>query len=133
MLSKRNVQMMNQKGQPIKQRFGLRKLTIGVASVLLGLTFMGASSASADEVANQGQEVIPTELPAVQSAEITTNENTEQVNNDEVVSNSSAETTPVSSEATSQVVADSAATVQTPVPDAHPVTSATPGNSTDAS
>lgn len=133
MLSKRNVQMMNQKGQPIKQRFGLRKLTIGVASVLLGLTFMGASSASADEVANQGQEVTPTELPAVQSAEITTNENTEQVNNDEVVSNSSAETTPVSSEATSQVVADSAATVQTPVPDAHPITSATPGNSTDTS
>ena len=133
MLSKKNVQMMNQKGQPIKQRFGLRKLTIGVASVLLGLTFMGASSASADEVANQGQEVIPTELPAVQSAEITTNENTEQVNNDEVVSNSSAETTPVSSEATSQVVADSAAAVQTPVSDAHPVTSATPGNSTDAS
>lgn len=52
MLSKNNVQAY----QPAesKQRFGLRKLSIGVASVLLGTTFMwGAQVAHADSNADQ--------------------------------------------------------------------------------
>lgn len=50
MLSKKNVKLMIQKQQPRKQRFGIRKLSIGVVSVLLGLLFIGGGhSASADD------------------------------------------------------------------------------------
>ena len=46
MLSKNNCFMKVEKNAPKKQRFGLRKLTVGVASVLLGTTFfMGAQVA----------------------------------------------------------------------------------------
>lgn len=127
MLSKKNIQMMIRKGQPQKQRFGLRKLSIGVASVLLGLTFIGASSASADETVNQEGQAVQTELATPQPVEITGSESARQPDNDEVASSSTAEATPVSSEATSQVVADSAGAVQdqTP-PSAQPVTSTAP-------
>ncbi len=127
MLSKKNIQMMIRKGQPQKQRFGLRKLSIGVASVLLGLTFIGASSASADETVNQEGQAVQTELATSQPVEITGSESARQPDNDEVASSSTAEATPVSSEATSQVVADSAGAVQdqTP-PSAQPVTSTAP-------
>lgn len=97
MLSKKNVQMMNCKGQPQKQRFGLRKLTIGVASILLGLTFLGASSASADEAINQEQQVTQTELTTPQPVEVVESESARQPNSNEVASSSSAEAIPVSS------------------------------------
>ena len=42
-----------------KQRYGLRKLSIGVASVLLGMTFLGAGSISAAE--NENLETAKTE------------------------------------------------------------------------
>lgn len=127
MLSKKNIQMTIRKGQPQKQRFGLRKLSIGVASVLLGLTFLGASNASADQTVNQEDEVIQTELATPQPIEIVGSETTGQVDNDEVVSSSSAEATPVSSEAASQVVADSAGAIQDQtLSSAQPVTSAAP-------
>ena len=42
-----------------KQRYGLRKLSIGVASVLLGMTFLGAGSISATE--NENLETATTE------------------------------------------------------------------------
>ena len=42
-----------------KQRYGLRKLSIGVASVLLGMTFLGADSISAAE--NENLETATTE------------------------------------------------------------------------
>ena len=127
MLSKKKKQMMIRKGQPQKQRFGLRKLCIGVASVLLGLPFIGASSASADETVNQEGQAVQTELATPQPVEITGSESARQPDNDEVASSSTAEATPVSSEATSQVVADSAGAVQdqTP-PSAQPVTSTAP-------
>lgn len=41
MLSRNNWKEMNHEIQSKKQRFSLRKLTVGVASVLVGLTFMG--------------------------------------------------------------------------------------------
>lgn len=51
MLSKNNFKEQILKNQPRKQRFAIRKLTIGVASVLVGFTFMGMmSSVSADSV-----------------------------------------------------------------------------------
>lgn len=48
---------MIKKFQPTRQRFGLKKLTIGVASVLLGLTFInGTASANENQTIIAGQE-----------------------------------------------------------------------------
>ncbi|MBB1078358.1 YSIRK-type signal peptide-containing protein [Limosilactobacillus sp. STM2_1] len=57
MLSKNNWQEQFRKQEPKKQRFAIKKLTVGVASVLIGFTFMGLNaSASADETANSQQQ-----------------------------------------------------------------------------
>lgn len=48
MLSSNNQSEMLKKQAQKNQRFTLKKLSVGVASVLIGLTFMGVSSASAD-------------------------------------------------------------------------------------
>ncbi|MCW4387472.1 mucin-binding protein [Limosilactobacillus oris] len=50
MFSKNNRFAMERKMSASKQRFGLRKIMGGVASVLLGLTFLYGTRASADEV-----------------------------------------------------------------------------------
>ena len=47
MLSKNNRKEQFRKQEPKKQRFAIKKLTVGVASVLIGFTFMGMN-ASAD-------------------------------------------------------------------------------------
>ena len=49
-MSKNNAQEYVRKMEPQRQRFGLRKLSVGVASVLLGTTFMvgGSTVAHAD-------------------------------------------------------------------------------------
>ncbi len=50
MLSSNNRNEYLRKQEPKKQRFAIKKLTVGVASVLIGFTFMGLSaSASANE------------------------------------------------------------------------------------
>lgn len=51
MLSKNNNNLWNEKMEPKKQRFAIKKFTVGVASVLIGTTFAfyaGGNSASAD-------------------------------------------------------------------------------------
>ncbi|WP_346703221.1 YSIRK-type signal peptide-containing protein, partial [Ligilactobacillus agilis] len=52
MVSKNNYQLYQQKHVDGKQRWGIRKLSVGVASVLLGTTFMlyGNHAVSADTV-----------------------------------------------------------------------------------
>ncbi|MCC4348156.1 YPDG domain-containing protein, partial [Limosilactobacillus reuteri] len=50
MLSKNNRKEQFRKQEPKKQRFAIKKLTVGVASVLIGFTFMGMN-ASADTTA----------------------------------------------------------------------------------
>lgn len=50
MLSKNNISFATKKYAPARQRFCLKKLSFGLASVLIGLTFVGVSTASADEV-----------------------------------------------------------------------------------
>lgn len=88
MLSKRNIKLLNWKNQPIKQRFGLRKLSIGVASVLLGLTFMTGKNALADEQVNTDasiENVVETDdLESARQSNITlteVNNTTAEVNN----------------------------------------------------
>ncbi|WP_233446402.1 mucin-binding protein [Limosilactobacillus balticus] len=50
-MSKNNTQEYVRKMEPQRQRFGLRKLSVGVASVLLGTTFMvGGTVAHADNI-----------------------------------------------------------------------------------
>ncbi|MCD7125984.1 mucin-binding protein, partial [Limosilactobacillus agrestis] len=54
MLSKNNGQEQIRKQESKKQRFAIKKLTVGVASVLVGFTFMGLNaSASADDTPTQ--------------------------------------------------------------------------------
>lgn len=60
MLSKNNVKILTEKNMNQCQRFGLRKLSIGVASVLLGTTFfMGTQVAQADTLASSSTEEQP--------------------------------------------------------------------------
>lgn len=51
MLSRNNFKEQIRKQESKKQRFAIRKLTVGVASVLIGFTLMGMS-VSADTTAN---------------------------------------------------------------------------------
>ena len=51
MLSHNNLKEQLRKQEPKKQRFAIRKLTVGVASVLVGFTLMGMS-VSADTTSN---------------------------------------------------------------------------------
>ncbi|KRM83930.1 hypothetical protein FC35_GL000551 [Limosilactobacillus coleohominis DSM 14060] len=60
MLSRHNQKVMLQKNATTKQRFALRKLTVGVASVLVGLTFAGYNtSVSANAQNENGDTVAP--------------------------------------------------------------------------
>lgn len=52
MFSKRNFHELNKRQQPIKQRFTLKKLTIGVASVLIGFAFLGINESAKADVAS---------------------------------------------------------------------------------
>lgn len=55
MLSKNNRKEQFRKQEPKKQRFAIKKLTVGVASVLIGFTFMGMN-ASADTTAETNSD-----------------------------------------------------------------------------
>lgn len=70
MLSKKNVRLMIEKQQPRKQRFGLRKLSIGVVSVLLGLFFIGGGNrAAADDQAPTTEAVASTAVMSTNSGQ----------------------------------------------------------------
>ncbi|WP_076459823.1 Rib/alpha-like domain-containing protein [Limosilactobacillus caccae] len=60
MLSKNNRHEQFQKQEPKKQRFAIKKLTVGVASVLIGFSFMGLNaSANADDGSDDGAQPTP--------------------------------------------------------------------------
>ena len=62
MFSKNNRFAMERKLSASKQRFGLRKIMGGVASVLLGLTFLYGSQASADELTSPAPAAVSSQL-----------------------------------------------------------------------
>ena len=62
MFSKNNRFAMERKLSASKQRFGLRKIMGGVASVLLGLTFLYGSQASADELTSSAPAAVSSQL-----------------------------------------------------------------------
>ena len=100
MLSKNNRKEQLLKQEPKKQRFTIKKLTIGVASVLIGFTFMGmnaSADATTDTHSNTAnQEAIQTN---VDSGSKTLNN--EQTNSSNSVANGSTNNT-VSNDANNQ-------------------------------
>lgn len=62
MLSKNNYKEKLQKMKPKKDRFSIRKFTVGAASVLIGFTFMGA--VNSQEVKADTKPVSPEQGPA---------------------------------------------------------------------
>ena len=102
MVSKNNLQLLERKQQPRKQRFGLRKMSIGLVSVLLGLLFItNGNSASADEVATSE----PT--TTIQAASATLNSTvTEEVS-------AAASSTTASRDSTAESVSSTASTTET--------------------
>ncbi|MDD6431552.1 MAG: choice-of-anchor A family protein [Lactobacillaceae bacterium] len=110
MLSKKNAKLMIQKQQPRKQRFGIRKLSIGVVSVLLGLLFIGGGhSASADDQVGTDATVVtgtvssaPASAQPVASAVLPTSAEAASVSSADTV----ADTNVTTSSAANSVVAD---------------------------
>ena len=78
---------MIEKQQPRKQRFGIRKLSIGVVSVLLGLLLIGGGNQAA---ADDQQPVVTVDASVVASTPI----------GDQITTNSASTLTPTSSETT---------------------------------
>ena len=76
MLSRNNIHEKLRKMEPQKQHFSIRKFTVGVASVLIGLTFMGINSQTVNAETTDPEKVDATE------------ENSEQVekSNDQILS-----------------------------------------------
>ncbi|MCC4341333.1 Rib/alpha-like domain-containing protein, partial [Limosilactobacillus reuteri] len=61
MLSKNNRKEQFRKQEPKKQRFAIKKLTVGVASVLIGFTFMGMNASADTTEANSTTDSQPAE------------------------------------------------------------------------
>lgn len=79
MLSSNNRNEYLRKQEPKKQRFAIKKLTVGVASVLIGFTFMGMNvAAHADTTTQQPAAAGETSNTNVSTQESTNNSNSEQ-------------------------------------------------------
>lgn len=92
MLSRNNNKLLIHKLEPKKQRFAIRKISVGVASVLIGFTFAGFSGVSADEATTTAKDHLKTEATA-ESSSVPTKE-VELTSSDEAQAKE-AETTPV--------------------------------------
>ncbi|MCD7113020.1 Rib/alpha-like domain-containing protein [Limosilactobacillus agrestis] len=98
MLSKNNRQEQFRKQEQKKQRFAIKKLTVGVASVLIGFTFMGLNaSASADDTptqpANNDNNVQPEVTNVQSSSNVALNGTSAQSNSDAQANSASAKST----------------------------------------
>ncbi|MFR0618263.1 mucin-binding protein [Limosilactobacillus mucosae] len=130
MLSKNNTYMKKKKTANQAQRFGLRKLSIGTVSVLLGtLLFMGNSEVSADTTTNTtstGTETNANATTDLNASQVTLSSTSSQAAASEgtlTTSQASSSTAPVASQAAaSSVTATSTVTTAA----AKTTTSATP-------
>ena len=68
MLSRNNNKLLIHKLEPKKQRFAIRKISVGAASVLIGFTFAGFSGVSADEATTTAKDHLKTEATAESSS-----------------------------------------------------------------
>lgn len=98
MLSKNNRKELARKQVPKRQRFTLKKLTVGVASVLIGFTFMGISAATdstdAQETTDQPAVTDNSGSAAANQQTVTLSNNSSASAATESQSNSSAAQTP---------------------------------------
>lgn len=102
MLSKNNRKEQFRKQEPKKQRFAIKKLTVGVASVLIGFTFMGMNaSANTTAEANSGAGDQPVEEPSSEA----TNQNS-QTSQVTLTNSASAENSSSATTASAQSSAD---------------------------
>ena len=68
MLSSNNNKLLIHKLEPKKQRFAIRKISVGIASVLIGFTFAGFSGVSADEATTTTKDHLKTETTTESSS-----------------------------------------------------------------
>ena len=102
MLSKNNRKEQFRKQEPKKQRFAIKKLTVGVASVLIGFTFMGMNaSANTTAEANSGAGDQAVEEPSSEA----TNQNS-QTSQVTLTNSASAENSSSATTASAQSSAD---------------------------
>ena len=92
MLSRNNNKLLIHKLEPKKQRFAIRKISVGVASVLIGFTFAGFSGVSADEATTTTKDHLKTEA-TTESSSVPTKE--VELTSDTETQAKEAETTPV--------------------------------------
>ncbi|MGI1804029.1 Rib/alpha-like domain-containing protein, partial [Limosilactobacillus reuteri] len=100
MLSKNNRKEQFRKQEPKKQRFAIKKLTVGVASVLIGFTFMGMN-ASADATTDTHSNTANQEAIQTTGDSGSKTLNNEQTNSSNSVANGSTNNT-VSNDANNQ-------------------------------
>lgn len=94
MLSKNNLKELNRRLEPARQRFALKKLTIGVASVLIGFTIMGISeSAKADDAVITQTPNMSTDASSAVTAKEASNGSSEELSANSVAENSFQSTT----------------------------------------
>ncbi len=114
MLSKNNRKEQFRKQEPKKQRFAIKKLTVGVASVLIGFTFMGMNaSANTTAEANSDADQL---AKAAQTSDSSVQGSASQV----ALTSTSATSASASATTSDQNSADQpSATSGSPVPDGH--------------
>lgn len=103
MLSKNNNNLWNEKMEPKKQCFAIKKFTVGVASVLIGTTFAfysGGNNVSADASINSGADAV--------KETVTDTSDSEKIKDKEVtLSDSGQNATTASSDVTGDLQTDS--------------------------
>lgn len=76
MLSKNNYHEKLRKMEPRKERFSIRKFSIGAASVLIGFSFMSMTGNQKVQAATEKNPVVVTKNPEQQSQTIQPSEKT---------------------------------------------------------
>lgn len=127
MLSKNNRNELRKQQATKRQRFTIKKLTVGTASVLVGLTFLwgGTNTAKADDTTAVAQEAATTQIvnqASVDSSNSTINEVTNDSSN---TVDKQASETPVANDTTSTTATDATkneATAEQPLPSYYNIT-----------
>lgn len=111
MLSSHNQNEMLKKQAPKHQRFTIKKLSVGVASVLIGLTFMGVNSASADDSAQSAAANQPVVVNTDNSNQATIPTTSNQPANEKATTTTHVTEAPAAAAATSRSAAQANAAV----------------------
>lgn len=132
MLSSENHIELQKKQSPQRQRFALKKLTVGVASILVGVTFMwGGVSANADSTDTVNQPMTATTTNTGETAdsgsdqattEATISQNANQSNSQTAHSTANSETATSTSQPAAETENASDSQAETPTPSYYNIT-----------